>query len=496
MSAYKRIKVAGIMLLAAALILLLMSACSPLYPTNPWSDPNCFHTMARGILQGKLPYRDLIEQKGPLLYYLHVPAVLLHPQGFFGVYLLEVLCLTAFLYLAWRMMALFGGEKCWPLTLLAGVAIVSADAFVWGDSAEELCAPLMLWSLYDAMRYFLSDERKMSAACLVRNGVLVGCVLWTKFSLLGLHFAWMAVIAIEALVREKSILRPLRMCALFLLGMLLSSLPWLILYAANGALGDLWQIYFVQNTLGYHRDINLFKNIVNGVLGGSRHNLFMAAMIASGTLYLLLAKRLRGKVWLKVTVVAMMLCAGVFTYSGGWRHDYYYMIFASFVPLGCIALARLWEIVKAHGKGRIGATVMAGMCAIVACVAVGCCQNLYAIGTDRAEMPQVKFAKIISETENASLLNCCFLDDGFYLAAEVEPENRWFCMLLANKDECYAEQSEMVAQGATDYVVTWKHTLNGLGMDGTKYELAAKDALVLDRRHTGDLVYLYRRVDG
>lgn len=51
---------------------------------------------------GLLPYRDLIEQKGLLLYGLHWVAALISPNGFLGVYLLETLSLALFLTAAWK----------------------------------------------------------------------------------------------------------------------------------------------------------------------------------------------------------------------------------------------------------------------------------------------------------------------------------------------------------------------------------------------------------
>lgn len=290
MSVQKKLGVALVMLLASALMLLVFSASSPLYPTNPWADANCFHTMARGIVNGLLPYRDLIEQKGPLLYFLHVPAVLIFPDGFFGVYLLEILALAAFMYISWRTVSLFVRERYWPLVILAGLIIVTSHAFAWGDSAEELCAPIFAWSVYDAMRYFSSSERRMTNACLLRNGLLAGCIMWVKFSLLGIHFAWMAIVAIEAVVREKRIGHAVRMCLVFLAGMALPAIPWLVLYGVNGALGDLWQVYFVQNVSGYRESVNLLSHVVRVLYTRSKNNVFMAGMLGVGTLYMLLEK--------------------------------------------------------------------------------------------------------------------------------------------------------------------------------------------------------------
>ena len=49
----------------AALFLLIGSKSSPLYPMNDWVDVNCFFTMGKSLLAGKVPYVDLYEQKGP-----------------------------------------------------------------------------------------------------------------------------------------------------------------------------------------------------------------------------------------------------------------------------------------------------------------------------------------------------------------------------------------------------------------------------------------------
>ncbi|MDO4877210.1 MAG: hypothetical protein Q3987_07505, partial [Oscillospiraceae bacterium] len=59
-----------ILIAAATVTLTVVSTCSPLYPFNPWNDINCFFTVGRGITHGMVPYRDLYEQKGPLIYFL------------------------------------------------------------------------------------------------------------------------------------------------------------------------------------------------------------------------------------------------------------------------------------------------------------------------------------------------------------------------------------------------------------------------------------------
>ena len=79
----------------AALMLLFTSQCSPLYPINVWGDANCLLTVGRVMKRGGVLYRDIYEQKGPLLYLIHAAAACLSDTSFSGVYLMEIPALTA-----------------------------------------------------------------------------------------------------------------------------------------------------------------------------------------------------------------------------------------------------------------------------------------------------------------------------------------------------------------------------------------------------------------
>ena len=55
----------AILLVASIFTLLICSKNSPLYPYNDWVDGNAFFTMGKGMFNGKVPYKDLFEQKKP-----------------------------------------------------------------------------------------------------------------------------------------------------------------------------------------------------------------------------------------------------------------------------------------------------------------------------------------------------------------------------------------------------------------------------------------------
>lgn len=455
-------------MIASAILLLVFSACSPLYPLNTWVDPNCFMTVARGMRAGMVPYRDLMEQKGPLLYFIHLIAVLISPNSFHGVYPIEVLAHTAFLFAAYKTARLFVRKGVLPVLIACLLALV--NTYGSGDSAEMLCLPLLAWSFYDAVRYFISDDRRITKACLLRNGFFAGCVLWIKYSLLGLHFAWMAVIAIESVVRERKILPAIKMCLIYLGGMALSALPWLVYFGANGAIGDLIDIYFVQNIVGYPSDNGMIHNIIHGLGNDVFSNLPLALLIAFGGIWLLFETG-KNRRWLKICVIAMAACMAVLLYMGGRFRGYTFYVYAVFLPLLAADICRLFED-RRNGLRFVSA-------AVSLCLLVGVCgweiydsrRTVRNIAVSNDRLPQYQFAAEINKIENPTLLNFGFLDGGFYLAADVLPTERWFCKLNVASDDCFNAQSSAVEEGRVDYVVTNKRTLAEQNVDDSRYDM-------------------------
>lgn len=124
-------KRAGWWLLLAFVLLSIGSMCSYLYPYQNRVDQNCFFTVGKGMMTGLVPYRDLFEQKGPLLYFLHGLAYLISPDSFIGVFGLEVASMTLWFVYLYKLARLYTTPR--PAMLLvsaAGVLTVVANCFL------------------------------------------------------------------------------------------------------------------------------------------------------------------------------------------------------------------------------------------------------------------------------------------------------------------------------------------------------------------------------
>lgn len=460
-------KAVAFCLLAAFAALLICSMNSPLYPLNPWNDVNCYMTVGQEMLRGGLPYRDLIEHKGPLMYALHALALLISPGNYHGIWVIEVVLMAGALYCFYKIARLYAPEISVGWVAVAAAVICMSRSFRYGDSAEELCLLPMAWSLYALLKSWRTGVPLTGRQYLL-HGVLAGCILWTKFNLLGFHLVWMGFQAIDALIADRSLKRPVKMCLWFLGGMALTAVPWLIQYGAGGALDDLVRVYFQMNLFGYGpRRHNIFVYTLVGLMRGMEDWRLSVPLVVVSAILLLTPRRkmpVKEKLYLFCTAAVM----AVSIYGMGMRFRYYYLPFALLLPFVAIALGGLSRWLSA--RRRLNAAFCAVLLAVSMAVALRVSLNTKWIGYRYEDTAQGQVAELLKDEESPTLLNVGALDAGFYFALDARPPIENFAMLNINREKCLCAQKECLDAGAVEYAVTTDETLADLGMGGN-YEL-------------------------
>ena len=483
----RRIALLAWSFLCAFVVLLICSKSSPLYPMNDWVDVQCFFTVGRGITQGKMPYLDLYEQKGPVLYLLFALAALISSDSFLGVFILEVFCFGLFLYESVRIAALFIERRrellfLLPPVMALGVAV--SPAFSHGSSAEELFLPTIALFLRIGLTA-LQEKRPLKRWECFACGLLAGLALWTKYTFCGVFAGGAAALLLWYLATKngKRLWEP---AAFGLLGVLTVTAPILLWFWFRGALPSLWQVYFVNNLTAY----------ASGT--GARHAPPLTALMnnwmwslpaALGGLFLVLrAKKNWGQA---LFVLAAAVALGLFTYVNGRTYPYYALILSAFCGLGWAAI--LWALEKVFsGEVTIRRTVAAAIASLILLVGCGVAAyrfsgNVYLMAYEKEDMPQYRFAEIIQQAEDPSLLNLGFLDGGFYLASGVEPNSRFFCTFNINLREQDEEHSTMTKTGGVQFVV-----VRGKKSPGKNYEQVDQCSFPFEGRSW--TYTLYRRI--
>lgn len=465
--------------LTAASTLLICSKSSLLYPMNDWVDVHCFLTLGKGLLHGMVPYVDLYEQKGPLLYFLYAIVALFSQKSFLGQYLLEVVSFGLFLYFSGKIACLYLG-KGWsilPLISILGVLSASAYAFQHGGSVEQLCLFMFtygLWSVLNASK----NHRGLTTAEAIWNGVFAGSVFWIKYSMVGFYLG----LAVFVLVWYGFWLRDwkalLKTIGRFLLGVVIVTVPIFLYFLAVGALDALFTAYFYNNIFLYPNEdpTPLLEVVGNRLDAAWTFDPKLGWLLFIGLCYLLIRAKEAPEDLLAVCVSFFGLA--ITTYMGK-GYPYYAMVFVSFAVLGLIPLVQVLRKLGVCGaisrltRGAPIARILLVFCVMILCLSYGLSNssNTYLMYYEKEELPQYKFAQIMHERkEDPTLLNMGFLDGGFYYAADILPNTPFFCSFNVNAPGMWDDHHAVIRERKVDFIVTRNHTLDDYHY-GHDYEL-------------------------
>lgn len=444
---------------AAFCIITVMSTCSFLYPTNTWGDAQCFYTVGKSIAHGKVLYRDIYEQKGPLLYFLHA-CVEWRPfenaNPFLEIYILQVFCAAAVLFFLMKILTLYLGERRRVLAYfpLLCLLVYCNNAYVFGDSAEEFSLPMAAYVLYATLRMLKSETHELSHRSLFAIGVLCGCVLWIKYTCLAFAVGAL-IVPLCVVIRERNWRLLGRAAAFVSLGVLVASLPVLVYFAVHHAFDALWEVYFYNNIFAYSE---------NAAISGGRayyaaarfyyhgKHCYGPLLFALGGWIYAVCRRWKLEAWhlpcIVAAVAAVIAAAGrIFVYS-----------LLPFMALSVMGLVGLGGLLRRLRPAR-------RMAALAVTTAV--CIGLFSypmwrrpIGQPREEVFAYRIVSAMERDDDTTLLDVGFLDNGFYTAGDFMPQTRYFCRLNLVTPEMGQEWRRIVREGAVDYIYTGDSTLN------------------------------------
>ena len=471
-------------LISAFGVIAVCSKSSFIYPFNDWDDPNCFFTVGKSMMNGVIPYRDLFEQKGPLLYLMHGLAWLISNDTFFGVYILESVCVFAFLYGSYKVLRLYCDRRIiYVIPILAAICYTSLP-FKDGDSAEELSLPFLVFSLLIFIRS-MKNGTILNKKDSILIGILSSCVFWIKFSLVGMYIGWYLVFAISCVMNKQ--VRKLFIVTVYIaLGIGISTLPFLIYFGVNHALFDWYEVYIYDNLFLYSEEsTGTITNVLTGFGHFVEKNKTVYNLCLAGIL-LAFFERKKTNMWY---YPMMMLCTLSLVYMGGRRYRYYSFVMDVFSVCGIICMYKLFlkDVFDRNGFLLKKKVTMAIMLTVVILVSFYLTPNRYLFGVKREEVPQYHFASIIKQEEEQTLLNYGFLDGGFYTTTNIIPNCKAFCKLNIELEEMHDMQNYYVENGLCKFVVSKGE------LETDNYSLIEK--MTFPYNDTEQTFYLYKRID-
>ena len=242
-----------------ALILLLWYSftTSPLYNRIGF-DSEIFKVFGIGILEGKIPYRDLFDHKGPVIFFINALGQLIAP-GRTGLFLLQTVSLSCAFALMYKISRLFSSvKKSVAVVLLIGLFMTAFG--VGGNQVEEWELPWQLLAVYLALKYLIGFEKNPvhPPVYTLIYGICFGIVSFTRLNDGALIAGMMIGFAAFLILKKQQRQLPLNI-ALFLSGWALTAVPVLLYFGRNGALSEFFYGSYIHNFL-YAADKYSLKN--------------------------------------------------------------------------------------------------------------------------------------------------------------------------------------------------------------------------------------------
>lgn len=425
---FKKHKFVFYSLLLSFCVLLFTSKNSFLYRLNDWVDANAFFTVGKSMFNGVVPYKELFEQKGILLYFIYGCGYLLSHNNFYGVFIIEVIFMTVFLYYSYKTLKLFVDEKfayfVLPIIILV---ITTSNSFVHGGACEEFCFPFFAVSIYYFFKHY--KEKKLSYKEIFLNGLMAGAILMIKYTMLGFWFAWMMFLFFDILVNKKDIKKAFISCIVFLLGMFIPFGISLIYFIVNDGVKEFIECYFTINmTLYGDMSISFLSRVLN-IFRELFKTLIHANLIISSCIFLLpvLIFKLDITKYAKFSFIGVFLFTILGIYYGQVFYSYYVLPIYLFILISLIGLC---VILEKYGDKLFSLKYdyLVYSFVFVIFVVLSYWQANYKemILDDKENYFQFKYADYMSKFDNPTLLNMGYLDAGLYTTTGIVPNTRFF----------------------------------------------------------------------
>ena len=489
-----------IYLLFAVFSLFLMLFCtksSPLFAFNDWFDANVYFTMGKGMMNGRVPYVDLIDNKGPLLYFIYGIAWMIDHTGFTGVYLFQVFFLAISLIYVYRLALLFITNEhvamlvalCSPLPML--IKEFYAKNFDFGGGGpDEFCRALMIVSTFYFTLYFeRSDEYNLRHTLL--QGILFMCVFLIKFNLTVFWLGFLLSIACELIYHKKSSFL-IKHMGVFICGALLTMVPYIIYGLLTESLDEFIDTYFLYNLIyvdpGNHMFLKAVESILSAVgkIGGM---MGFSIFFSIGMVFVFFVCRSGFRIGYSISLFLLFTAI----YYTTIRFATIHIPFTIALIFGIIAVGVFFERYISKCKFPILINITGTVLIFAFSVFLN---GLTAYDLFLSDKPttQQQIADVIwKEAKNSTptLLEIDGLDSGFYTVAGIIPTEPYFFVYnVSHETYPYPReaQAKAVTEGHTEFIITRTTALN---TDHNPYNILQKYDEIYVIRGTGYQSYLF-----
>ncbi len=282
------------------------------------ADQSVYYKVAESWAAGILPYRDLFDHKGPLLYGIYLLGIILAP-GKIGIFILTSITIGVSFFFAYKITKLFIKHRIGAV--LITIFYICICSGLCSGSTEDFSLPFILIPLYYFIKHLTNDNNPASISWklwalsgfsfgvhvllrLNNAGMLCGCVLGI----------WLIILA------KRNYLYLVKSALLFSLFSLIAITPFLAYFFKNGIISEFIECVFTFNFKYAARGVDA-KTTTEWIQVFS-YTLSFWIFLLSGT-YLLRKRKLSKSVYITILTSS---AAGAFCILPGHGYLHYFLI--------------------------------------------------------------------------------------------------------------------------------------------------------------------------
>lgn len=452
------------------------------------SDNAIYMTMGTAIADGYVPYTEIFDHKGPLLFVLQaIPQIISGGYSTFAIFVQQVVFLFACMLLLERISDLMHVPAL--AVQMTYLALICAHAG-GGNLTEEYTNVFTLLGLLVILKTFESGLPAQTKGLYVKSCVLGAmaalCLLVRANNALVLCAMTLALALCMAVRCQWQML--LRCACGFLTGMALAFLPIVVWLACKGALSEAFYGSIIHNMM--YAETGETSRVQMLLHSGYGHAaILMAAMSCVGALTML-----RRSFPLALAMVAGAAAAGMAAFVSHKFYNHYLILGA---PLAAMGMACILCFASKHGK-KLGASVCAAalLISVVWLGVKGNETNIWRLsereGIEQYTQEAQELYALVPQEERDRFM-AYRAEPKWYVAAKALPCMRFYFLQEVLADADPAVMDEIVAEFETDpplWLVIYYNREFGPPYDARVQEIFSARYEFVDARGTYQLLKL------
>lgn len=254
-------------LLSVVFCLSFSISTSPFY-THYGYDSIIFRLIGKYWAEGILPYVGLWDHKGPYIFFIDCLGYSMH-LNLIGVFLVQVIHLSFTLFFIYCTFSLwFSKSQSWLFTLLSLIWLICC--FDEGNLTEEFLLPWISATIFYTIRWVMHQQsvHYYESPFFILSGIVLGLAFMTRLTS-ALITCGISLFFFFHLILSRRWKDVIKSAALFILGISVSVLPFIVYFELKGALGEMWWGTFVVNyqlatkhTIGFLYKKEILLNVI------------------------------------------------------------------------------------------------------------------------------------------------------------------------------------------------------------------------------------------